>query len=622
MRQNRANTVLLAILSVAAMVMAACGPATTHITATTSPSYLYHIPAKKGGTITVGGLYRTDSSNLVKNVLDQGTAADERLDDALYGRCLIELPDLSLLDKRWQMDQCISIDESANSTTTMLHFDPLAKWSDGTPVTSQDYRLWYDVATDQNIGGYKGAAPWNAATIAFPDQYTATINWHQPYSAWRIAIAGLYALPAQQYRDSFEPTKYSGSELGASTIDPGYHDDVMLADLGYSGSNANTHADTLQPITNGPYMLKSYMSDGTMTLMVPNPYYHSNYFHQSVLDHLIYEAVPNATTLIADFAHGQFDHVEDLTASAIPQLYGIPNDEIVETPSLAFEHLDFDQYDNAPNALATADHQSIFAGAQGANIRKAFIEGWDKCDAMRALLGKTCNDPMYQTQELTVPLDPAYDNHTMAAAYDPADANRLLDSAGFTRGANGLRLYPGTTTPVTIKISYKQADPLVDALGTLIRNELSQNLGITMDVAQPIYCTFNGVCPFADMRINATSTASAVGIDPSATSTGDQSTLFIDPTLAMPEFITANQMGVQDPQIQNWLQQARVTVDATQQVAIYRQLYDYLAQQSIAEGLFDLSNITLTDMNLGNYAQALVQGGNLWNASNWYAVNE
>jgi peptide/nickel transport system substrate-binding protein len=630
LQHPKTNVTLASVIGIIVLLLAACGTTTAGEQNPNSGynfSYTYKTPTKTGGTVVYGTNAIPDSANIIVNRYLNNTVYDAELDDALYSACIIELPDLTLGAKGWINDGCSSVTQSADSsgnTVITLKLDPQAKWSDGAPVTSADWRLGFDASQDPNIGANALSSPYDKATVSFPDPQTFVINYHQVYAAWRIDLAtDYYALPSQQYKDSFDPTKYTaGAQLsfagGANPgkPDPGYNSTVMQADLGVVGSNSHTKADTTQSITNGPFELSGPYTDGTINSMVPNPNYHSSYFHKPVLDKLIFKISTNANAETLAYEAGQYDAAFDFNATNLQSFSGINPNEIIDTPAVSIEYLDFMQRDAAPNAKGTADHHSIF---KDENVRKAFEEGFNKCGALEALFGAHgCQDPTLYTDEYTAPPDQNYDPTAPAVKYDVADANKLLDTAGFKIDSNGLRTYPNTSNEVHVVIAAKNNRPVRESMITLMKDELSANLHITAETLS----TPKMYSPFSDGGIMTTGACDLCEAGYSGYGEGDQNTTTFDPN-QIPSASNQggpNWMGINDPQITQLLNQGRTTLDPNARVTIYRQFYDYLLEHAITWGLYITPNISLVKTTLGNYKQQATQQGPTWNISDWFTT--
>jgi len=609
LRSFKSKTLIASLLGVASMAVAACGPSTSTSTqgsgSTYSFTYSYKQPTTTGKTVVYGDWQSPDSGNLIVNAFLDATVVDSELDSAIYDGCVVQLPDLSLLNNGYKMSQCKSVTESADGTTTTMNLDPQAKWSDGTPITSKDYRLFYDVFTDDNQIGAEGAPPWDKATVSFPSDTQVVINWHQPYAPYFLNLLG--ALPSQQYKDAFDSTKFTGGELSATAKDPGYDTTKMAADL-------NDPKIIDNPIVNGPFMIDSFAPDGSVVSMVPNPNYFSNYFtHKTTLGKLILKSTGDKDVLIQSYKAGQYDHVEDFTIGDMAKFAGIPSNEVLNTPAFSYEHLEYNQQALAPNAKDSGTGTSILADA---TFRKALNESFNRCAAIESILGVDCNSQAVKTNEFTSNADPAYDANAPFPAYNPNDARQILTAAGYKYDGSKLD-YPNTTKQVTLQLYSTSGNPIRASFLQLLQLNWQTNLGINV-VVNTVKSNklFGGYDAGGVLK---TGTFDVALFAYSTNGDGDQNTGTLDPS-QIPSATNKggqNEMGINDPKIVDLLNQGRVQLDPVKRIAIYKQLYDYVAQQNYIMPLYIRSDITLTKTTLTNYLQHPTQVGNEWNINDW-----
>jgi ABC-type transport system substrate-binding protein len=328
------------------------------------------------------------------------------------------------------------------------------------------------------------------------------------------------------------------------------------------------------------------------------------------LDKLIFRAAGDKDALITAYKAGDYDHVEDFTIGDFPKFAGIPSNEVLSSAQFFYEHLEFNQRPQAPNAKANGG-KSIFADQ---NVRKAFFESFDRCTAITTILGKDCNDPAVRTNVLTVPLDPAWDANAVFPAYNGAQGLSDMEAAGFK--LNGGKLdYPGTTTQVSINVS--------STVGNALRNAFMQRMTADWATNLHIKATFAGdpkiFSSFADGGLLYTGNFDVALF--AFQTTGDidqltsnfQSDQIPSATLQTPE----NYQGVQNPQIDALLKQQRGELNVTTRIGEGKQIYDLIASNYYSEPLYIRPNISLTKTTLINYFPHPTQAGNEWNIGDW-----
>lgn len=603
MRSAKFKAIAGSFIGVAAMLVAACGSSTTTTGPGTSTSFAYHYqtPTKTGGTVVASDWQAYDSANLIVNAYQNGTVIDSEVDSLLYDSCVVQLPDLKLATAGFKMSQCKSVDESADGTTTTMHLDPQAKWSDGAPITSNDYRLWYDIFADPNQVGGTAGPPWDTATVAFPDANTVVINWHAPYAPYFINLLG--AMPSQEYKDAFDPTK-PFTQTKTSDLDPGYNATALAADFA-KPANLQT------PIVNGPFKVDSYTSD--VLTLVPNPNYFSNTLHKTTLDKFIFKSAGQKDVEIQSYKAGGIDHAEDFTEGDLPKFSDIPAAEVQQTAAFQYEHLELNQRNMAPNANGGKDGISGKSVFTNADFRKAFAMSLNRCAMIEGILGLPCAKVL--TNEFTAPIDPSYDTNAPYPAYSVAGANTILDGLNMKRDAKGKRTYPGTTDEITLQMYTTFGNPIRESFLELIKQDLG-TVGITAVVNQS-HKFFAGYDAGGILKTGVYD----VGLFTFSTpADGDSNTAEIIPSQIPGKTNPGGQnySGLNDPQLVTYLDNGRKELDSAKRIAIYKQFYDYVAQQNYIIPLYSRLDISLTKTTLGNYLQHPTSVGNFWNVSEWF----
>jgi ABC-type transport system substrate-binding protein len=136
-------------------------------------SYAYHAPTKQGGSVTValGGPLQT--------LTPFAPGVAEEIYYGLWQSCLTQLPDVALGFASYQPDQCTGVPtvenggQSPDYKTTIIHLDPRAVWSDGVPVTADDYRFFAQLAADPNVCG---CPPYVHMHLTAVDPHTIRID--------------------------------------------------------------------------------------------------------------------------------------------------------------------------------------------------------------------------------------------------------------------------------------------------------------------------------------------------------------------------------------------------------------------------------------------------------------
>jgi ABC-type transport system substrate-binding protein len=183
--------------------------------------------------------------------------------------------------------------------------------------------------------------------------------------------------------------------------------------------------------------------------------------------------------LIARYQQGELTLVETFDLLALGRLRNIPRGEAIISPVTSFLEIGFNQRDEAPNARANRG-VSIFKDIQ---VRRAFVEAFDRCTAIGAQLGiQNCADPNRRTDELTTPPSPDYDPTFALPRYNPLDAAALLTRAGYPV-VNGVRRYNDGKTPIVLNIIPSHAGVPYADIAHQMQQDYQQNLQIRVTYA-------------------------------------------------------------------------------------------------------------------------------------------
>jgi ABC-type transport system substrate-binding protein len=183
---------------VVAFILAACGgtPPPPQVPQGYNFNYQYHV-GKPGGNVTIA----LDGAPESLNLDFAHFPWDAEVGTALWNGCVIALPGNDFNSNGFRADQCQEVPtvanggESADGKRTTLHIDPRAKWSDGQPLTADDFIFTYHLMDDPNIsGGY----PYNLISQVIKiNPLTLQIDWKIPFAPYLSFLWG--PLPVHIY---------------------------------------------------------------------------------------------------------------------------------------------------------------------------------------------------------------------------------------------------------------------------------------------------------------------------------------------------------------------------------------------------------------------------------------
>jgi ABC-type transport system substrate-binding protein len=581
-------------------------------------SYTYHAPTHKGGSIVVG------IANPVVTLAPDVLGIPFVPAFPLWQGCVIQLPDQTLGLDGWKPDQCAEVPtvanggESLDARTTTFHIDPRAAWSDGAPLTADDFlfaaRLMQDPAL--NLAG----APRPAWQLAVLDPHTVRIQWAAPTADYLPQLAGLSPVLLHVYATS----KFAGVYNPRT----GAYDSALAQQL-----VASPAFSTTIPVDNGPFTVQSFVLY-QQAVLIKNPRFFSNFLHAPALDQITVvsgskdfaaqlakgETVPFSEmtkALIAGYRGGAYTFVDGLGPLNLRQLGGIPKGQAVTVPSASFLVLAFNQRIVAPNARANGG-TSVFADRA---VRQAFIEAFDRCAAVRALLGASnCADPNLFTDELVNASFPDYDPTFHLPGYHPADAAVLLDKAGY-RVVDGMRRYKDGTTPIRLRLVLSNGAAASSMLPSAMARDWARNLDVDASVTvDPHLFAPPPQGPTLPLgNYDVLMFGNSVAPDPVGYLTGNYGPFDAQDITDAQHPTLGNFFGIIDPYVNQQDQVGAQVLDAGQRTTVYRALDRYFAQQYYMEVAYILADVALVKPTLCNWKESPVSSIG-WNSADWYVA--
>ena len=279
-----------------------------------------------------------------------------------------------------------------------LHFKPGQVWGDGAPLGAADLAFTAQVGRDP-MSGFTNTKTWERVTsVDVPDPLTAVIHLSEPnyeFDQWGEL------LPAHLETALFGAARQPGA---------------------YIQSSLYNREPTNSGLYNGPYRIAAIETGSQLVLernerwAGPRPFF----------DRIVIRAIPNTAALQANLLSGDVDMVPGdgvgLTLDQVLALQAQYPDRFAYAfkPNLAYSHVDL-QLDNP-----------ILADVR---VRRALLMGIDR----QAIVDKLQGGRVPVANSFVNPQEPQYTADVPAYRYDPAAARALLDAAGWTPGADGIR---------------------------------------------------------------------------------------------------------------------------------------------------------------------------------------
>jgi peptide/nickel transport system substrate-binding protein len=556
---------LLAI--VCATGMAACSSTSSSSTPTTSSSS----GVKSGGTLTYA-LDQDVAGFNVLNVTDSAFVLAQMLDQVWPSVYIIQ-PNLTLtLDTNVVTSATVT---STNPQTVVYQINPKATWSDGVPISAQDFI--YNWQSQSGNPAYKdvGGKPFLPASTAgysliksvtgSNNGKTVTVVFSSPYSDWQ----GLY---------------------GAGTpIIPAH----IASKVGF-----NTGFQTFGPavqVSGGPYEIQSY-AQGQNLIEVPNPHYWGVH---GKLGKIVFRFITDDTQIPPAMQNGEVNLTNPTVASTAfkAAVLGIPNTTTTVIPGLEFQHMDFNQ---ANPYLAKA------------NVRHAIAYGLNRAAMVQRIVGPLTSKIGPLQNRIFMPIQPQYtDTSGGAGAFNPSMAKTLLSQSNMTMGSDGYfhpNFGPENGKDLTLNISTTSGVPVRAEIEELFQADMKA-IGIKINIQNYNANTlFGTVGPKSEYDIIQFAWVS------SPFASANQS-IYCSYTNA--SVCGQNWNHYANPQVDSLFKQAVSTVNAHQAAVLYNQIDTILWKDMATLPLFEAAQLYTWSNTYGNIIPNPSLVGVPWNAQVW-----
>ncbi|HTD32812.1 MAG TPA: peptide ABC transporter substrate-binding protein [Candidatus Elarobacter sp.] len=309
---------------------------------------------------------------------------------------------------------------SADGKTITYHLRRDAKWSDGVPFTAADVKFSVGVVLNpaNNEQTHRGFD--QIARVETPDPYTVVFRLIRPYSGFYVNF------------------------FSSGGANPCILPEHLLKGL----KNINDAPYNALPVGIGPFKYASWKR-ATSVEIVPDPLY---FGRKPRLQRVIFKIVPDRNTVLTQLTTHELDLWAPVPAAFYDRARAVPGVTTIRQASYAYNHIDFE-----------LDH-----GALGdLTVRRALRLATD-----RATILAKIRHGVGVLQETPFPPGNPFHIDVPRVPYDVAAANRLLDAAGWKRGADGVRAKGGRRLDFDFAIG--TGNPDTDSILELMRDTWQQ----------------------------------------------------------------------------------------------------------------------------------------------------
>lgn len=326
---------------------------------------------------------------------------------------------------------------AGDSLSIAFHLNPRARWHDGVPVRSSDVRFTFQMYRDTAVGSDAATQLARIDSVTTPDSMTAVFWFTHRY-------------PEQFFDATYQMLICPVHLLGQ----------IPAADL-------RAAAFAHHPVGTGRFRFASW-TPGTSVELVADT---GNYRGRARLDRLILSVAPDATTAVARLFSGEADVYETLRPENLAELARHPDLRAVPYLDPSYGFLWFNLRDHA----RPAPHPIL----GDRTVRRALAMALDRTRMVQNVFDSLGS----------VPAGPFYDGAAMAdstivpLAYDTVRADQLLDSLGWRRGPDGVRVRGKRALAFTLSVPTSSAARV--RFAALIQDQLARvGVRVTIDALE------------------------------------------------------------------------------------------------------------------------------------------
>jgi peptide/nickel transport system substrate-binding protein len=478
---------------------------------------------------------------------------------------------------------------SKDGLTYTLKFKENLKWSDGSPLTGEDFVATWKLIMDPKFGA-SSTIGWDQIKDVelSSDKLTATIRLKEVYVAFTADVL-----------------TYAASSGAGFLLPAAYFKNIPVEKIkedpsGAPGGNKYIGA--------GPYKIVEWKPKQSLTVE-RNPNFSGT---KPKLDKIIFNFVATREAQIDGLRTSSMDYAVDFIEAQIPDLEKIPDAKVFPNKAVgSIERYFFNLHEPGPER--SKPHRLWGGVKEGAPVRKALAMAMNRPAIVdKILYGKTTvavgemdNNPAWQNTALK------------PYPFDLAAAEKLLEEAGWKKGADGVREKGG------VKFEFTHATTSGNVTRETIQRAVIADLekiGVRMKIQN--FPPSEMFANFANGGVGATGKTDMWGWTTGST---DPST-YVDllgsaniPTKEKPD--GNNYVGYKDAAMDDLLKKQAVAIDAKERKALVDQIQQKAYDDCPVLYMYDRLNIDVTKSWVSG-VEPYPAAGFFWNVQDWASTGK
>jgi peptide/nickel transport system substrate-binding protein len=487
----------------------------------------------------------------------------------------------------------------AADQTIVYHIQPNAVWSDGTPITADDFAYaWItENGSDTKITAASTSGYADIASVVGSDSgKTVTVTWKhgKSFPDWKSLFGTLF--PASVAKtNGYTPDTTTGTD---GTVSP-----KNAAGLEKSWAAWGT-APTW---SGGPYIISAHSDDGTSTTLIKNAKYYGKPAH---LDQIIFKTISDATQEPLALQNGEVQMIQPQPQqSLVTQIKAIgPKVGYQVSAGLQFEHFDFNLANTFFGGPKPADQNDPAKLA----LRKALFTAVDRNHMIASTVGLFDSASKPLNNRMFVPGQTGYtDNVTKydLGNGDVTAAKKLLTDAGYTGVGTKLMTPDGKAVP-SFRLRYTVGNKIrEDECNQFAASAAQLGVTVTVESTDDLNATLNN----QDSQ-HAFDIVVFAWVASPFTASGNPPLYISNPPGPVQG---GNYGGISNADVDKALNDATGNLDPAAAVADQNKADDLLSQNADTLPLYQKDTMIAFDSTLGNVRVNATSVGPTYNIQEW-----
>jgi peptide/nickel transport system substrate-binding protein len=456
------------------------------------------------------------------------------------------------------------------------------KWSDGQPLTCDDFKYAHEWVLDKDNTGIGTLSSYQAVSKVDCTSDTVMVE-HFPkifegYITLEVAPMPRHYLKDFTIKDQVAGKGFRASEVSKMPVSGAFKFDTVTA--------------------------------GSELRLVKNPNYTSPWTNKPAhLDTLVWKWYGSADAMIAGFKANEVDFATDLQDSDIPKVQDL-GDQVSAVPALLYEFLRPNWSADQCSKNPTVQDRGTGCPMADPAMRQAISFAIDKNEINTRLLSSTV-----QIANTNISPGAWFFADQPPATYDAAKAMSILDAAGWVPGPDGIRVKGGLRAKIELCTTTRQVrEDTLALIASKLKDVGIEGVPNAVD-ASNIFADYNTAttetpCALSRSNFDLAEHAFSSSIDPLGNFFSYHSSQF-------------EPKGVNDAQVKDT--GIDTALDAVQNNVDFKVIKDAMAEfqriyveKTVEIPLYYRKNVDLVGPKLGNFFANPTQAGPTWNAVDWF----